>query len=219
MNSTARRLAIIGWAIIAGNLIFATIVAQWQIGADQLALVIGLAGYLMISSLLVPIILAVLHRAAFTRWWIWPPLIGLWLLSGTVGLNNTLPGWLTLPATLLFMGCMVLLLAGCGILLFQRDLALPLMGLLSLALVWAAAITWQRQGDLFAQLFGMLLNTTSPPTDLMWVLILVNTMICLMPIAALSFLVHTIRAVRRELEGDILPVAAPAEGAHGDQAS
>jgi hypothetical protein len=204
MSSTTRRLAIIGWAVFTGNLIFAMIAAQWQLGADQLALLLGLVGYLLISSILVPIILAVVHRAAFTRWWVWPLLIGLWLLGGTVGLNNRLPGWLTLPATLLFMGCMVLLLAGCGILLFQRDLALPLMGIISLALVWSAAIAWQTQGDLIGQIFGMMFNTANPSISLMWVLILVNTMICLMPIAALSFLAHTIRAVRREIDGDTL---------------
>lgn len=112
-------------------------------------------------------------------------------------------GAVRLVGNLVFLGSWIALLVAISILLFQRDIALPLLGFLSLALVWSAAMTWMIRGDLFAELLGALLGTPGAGHSLFWFAVLFNSSLCLLPIAVVSFIWQSIRAIRREIQGDI----------------
>lgn len=207
MSQNTRRAALICWLLLAANLLLAMAVAGWQMSADQLWLLFSLAGYLLLSMALLPFALAVIYRASFAHWWAWALLLALWIAGGTVTRISTLPAWVGLAGNLIFLGSWVALLAGLGVLLFQRDLALPLIGLLSLIVVWSAAIAWMIRGDLIAEMMGLMLGAPGAGGSLFWIVVFFNTLLCILPIAAVSFLVHTIAAVNRELRGDTRPIA------------
>lgn len=203
MSRTVRMLTLVFWLLLAGSLILAIGLASWQPDANQAMLVWIMAGYLLLSMILLPAALIIIHRTSLTHWWVWALLICLWVASGIVGQNSTLMSGIALAGNLVFLGSWIALLVAVGILLFQRDIALPLLGFLSLALVWTAAITWMIRGDLIAELLGALLGTPGAGRSLFWFAVLSNTTFCLLPLAAVSFIWQTIRAIKREIRGDI----------------
>lgn len=207
MSTAARRFALACWLLLAGNLLFAMAISGWSARADQVELLLILVGFMLLSMIILPAVLAVLHRASFTRWWVWVLLIGLWIAAGTAGQSGGIHSWLALAGNLLFLGSWIGMLVGVSILLFQRDVALPLIGMLSLALVWTAAISWQIRGDMIAEMLGMIRGDPNAGNSLFWVSVLFMNMLCLVPIAAVGFLFHTIIAIRREFQRDPLSIS------------
>lgn len=204
MSPTARRIALVCWLLLAGNLIFAMAISGWSARVDQVGLLLSLVGYLLLSMVILPAVLAALHRASLDHWWIWALLIGLWIVGGTAGQSSGLPSSLALAGNLIFLGSWVGMLVGTSILLFTRDVALFLIGILSLAGVWTAAISWRIRGDLIGEMLRMIYAAPGAGRSLFWVSVLFATMLCLVPIAAVGFIVQTILAIRRELRGDPL---------------
>lgn len=212
MSRTARTIGLTCWAILGFNFILAAIVAGWQFSAEQMTFLLLLAGYLIVSIFIFPAILAIIYRSSFNYWWIWTALIGLWILGGVGNqLQGQVPGWLSLLGSLIFFGSWVALLVGAGVVLFQRDIALPLIGTLSLVFVWVATITWWVRGDLIAEMLGIMLGMPGTGDGIFWLAVLLSSIVCLLPIAIVGFCVTTVRAIRREIRGNTLPAVAPVQ--------
>jgi hypothetical protein len=85
------------------------------------------------------------------------------------------------------------------ILLCSRDVGLRLVAGVLVLFVWTAFFVWQLYGNLIEISF-LSLNHPGEPSPLWWL----NPLFCLLwwivPLGLLSFIIHTVRIIKRELK-------------------
>lgn len=156
--------------------------------------------WLTFTSLLAVTGLVFIYRHFFHSWFGWGIVVLLVILSFffILGIKIEQPQLSFFFSMMLLPSLWILFLATL-IFLWQRDVGMPIVGLLSISLVWALFLYWHYEGDIVT-LWLYDLNHPTEPSPLWWLNTLFCLSSCIVPIAMISFLFHTFRLIKHEIE-------------------
>jgi hypothetical protein len=204
VNTTrTSRIDQIAWGVLIFDVVLIFLVAGQSLTATNLVWVLVLLAWLFLSLAVATVMLTIRYRHRFKDWRLWLALIVLFILGAMIGqgvIHSSQAGFMLLGSmAFLFVG-LSLLIALC-MYLFQRDIGLPLIGWVTVIVIWSALIAWRVQGNLIDALFQSI-EQPNQPSSLWWLNLLFSSACCLVPLGLLSFTWHTVVLLRRELQGE-----------------
>lgn len=182
-------------AVVLLDLLLMLLLGKRALG---LVLLLLFVGWVFFSLWLVTTLLVVRHRRQLDRLWLWVVLIGVgWLADRGVGASGALGGTLTAISALVFFCISWAITLGAVIMLFKYDLGVRIVGLLSLALVWLAALMLFREPDIIGAIVVMIQTNAR---SLVWLFSwLAAAAWIILPLALISFGWHTLVIIGREI--------------------
>lgn len=194
----------VAWGALLFDIVLIFLISGQPVTAANLVWILIVLAWLFLSLAVATITLTIRYRNRFQDWRLWITLVFLCIVGGIFGqgiIQVTQPGVMLLGImAFLFIG-LSLLVAFC-IILFQRDIGLPLIGWFTVIAVWSAVIAWRIQGNLIDILFQSIVQPYQL-SPIWWLNILFTGVCCLVPLALLSVTWHTILLLRRELQGEV----------------
>jgi hypothetical protein len=204
MSGTTRltRMTILSWAVIAFDIVLIFLVADKPITSANLAWLLIALAWLFLSLGAAIAFLTIYHRRRFTDWRIWLVLLIMFVGGATVtlGIVRIATASFALLGSMLFLFVGLSLLIALCIRLYHRDIGPVLIAWLTLIIVWSAVIAWRWQGNLIELSFQSM-EYPNQPSPVSWLSLLFSSACCLVPLALLSFLWHTLVLLRREMRG------------------
>jgi len=160
-------------------------------------------GWLILTSLLAVSWLTFAYRSHFQSWLGWIFSLSLMVISFffTMGITLQIPSRLSLFFAILVFPASWLLFLSTIILLWHRDVGLLFLSWIPVLYVWSAFLAWRYQGNLI-ELWLSNLNQADGSSPLWWFSTLFCLSSCVLPIAVISFLGHTVRLLVREFRQD-----------------
>lgn len=185
------------WGLILFNvvLVFAVPVDAFTTLAQGLAYF----SWLTLTSLLAVSWFAFAYRSYFQSWpgWVLSLVLVVLSLFFTIGTTLHLPAQLDFFFAILVLPTLWLLFLSTIVLSWRRDVGLLFLGWVPVIFIWAAFLSWRYQGNIIEMWLNDL-NQPDAPSSLWWLNTLFCLSFCILPIAAFSFLGHTIRLLARE---------------------
>lgn len=201
-----RRVTVWLWGIVALDIVIIFVVAGWQF--SSLGLLLALAAWLLLSMGGAAIGLTFCYRRYFAHWWTWLALLALWVAGALVvheDIKIPQAALSFLLTMLFFCGGLSLLIALC-LRLYQRDFGISLIGWMTVICIWSIVIMWRVYGDLIEAMFQSA-ERPSQPSPVWWSSLLLSSACCLVPVALLSVVWHTIVLLRRDRRGEAPPAS------------
>lgn len=185
------------WIILLLNIILVLFLPERVLRFSLLVWV--LAVWLLLTFFLIATWFSFTYRSFFQTGagWLLAISVAIIALFVVTGNPDSLPSRLSFLFSMLALPGLWLMFLATLILLWRRDKGLLLVGGLPLLFVWSAFLTWQYQGNLI-ELWLESLNQPTAPSPLWWLNSLFCLSACLLPLAMLSFVGHSLRLLVNE---------------------
>lgn len=194
-------LTLLGWGLVLLDGVLIIVVPESAL--TTLARGFVFVGWFILTSLLAVSWLTFAYRSHFQSWLGWIFSLSLMVISFffTMGITLQIPSRLSLFFAILVFPASWLLFLSTIILLWHRDVGLLFLGWIPVLYVWSAFLAWHYQGNLI-ELWLSSLNQADGSSPLWWFNTLFCLSSCVLPIAVISFLGHTVRLLVREFRQD-----------------
>ncbi len=200
-RSKSQLLTRLAWGMVLLNIALVFVVP----GDTFTTLAQGLAyvGWLTLTSMLAISWLAFIYRSYFQSWsgWVFSLVLVMISFFFTIGTTLHLPFQLDFFFSILVLPTLWLLFLSTIILLWRRDVGLLFLSWIPILYVWSVFLAWRYQGNLI-KLWLNSLSQSGTPSPLWWLNTLFCLSSCVLPIAAVSFMGHTVRLLVHEFRQD-----------------
>ncbi len=160
---------------------------------------LALAVLAIVTSIFCAAMLVVIYHQFFAQWRGTALIAVVLALGRWLTTHPALPSRVEFAVLVLTIDAMSVLGISVVMVLWRRDAGLPLIGWLSAIFVWIMLISNRVQGNTVELYLRSISNTTDYP--LWWL----DSLFCILwwtiPIGTLSFLLHTMKLIRKEIQG------------------
>lgn len=188
----------LAWGLLFFDLLLILVVPD-DTSFGNLLLLIAYMIWLVLTLLVASTWLTIHYRAFFRTWVGWAIPLVLLAFSSLVVQGVLSISHLGFFFSMLFVVSFWCIGIATGILLWYRDVGLGLIAGGTILVVWVLLFVWRFQGNLI-ELFILSLNHPNESSPFWWFGLLACVFDCIAPLSILSFLVHTIRLIVRELQ-------------------
>jgi hypothetical protein len=205
MRRLLSRISFWLWGLLAFNAVLIVFSAELPVTEQTLPLALALVLWFFLSQVVIPVVLVIIYRRYLTGWGIWLVLISLFMLTAFAmqGGADMLGSTLVALSSLMLVSSSMALVTAVVILMFRYDLGLRIAAWATVISIWAAVFVWVAQGNVIE---AMLQSFEQPgagtAASIWWLSLLFAGMNCLVPLALLSFLWHTLLLLKREIKGE-----------------